>query len=152
MTSFADPPNILGLGLNPPPGLLLLSKCTCTFPLTFPPVTKLEHDDAPQFKIKFQYQITSPMRASLHLRAHPRQQAPTKKTQRNMVDQCPIWLWGSRNKYLICGPTNLRKVHFVPWFWNVDVSSVRVTGLLQNHKEPTILSMYYLKIGKINNL
>ena len=78
--------------LNPPTAPLF-SRCMHISPLRSPPVQKLKHPDmilSPNFgtNVFFVFFVlTSPNRASLHLRKQPVKRAPMKKTQRSRVHQ-----------------------------------------------------------------
>ena len=74
--------------LNPPTAPLF-SRCMHISPLRSPPVQKLKHPDMilfPTFGTNY-FVLTSPSRASLHLRKQPVKRAPMKKTQRSRVHQ-----------------------------------------------------------------
>ena len=78
--------------LNPPTAPLF-SRCMHISPLRSPPVQKLKHPDMilfPTFGTNY-FVLTSPNRASLHLRKQPVKRAPMKKTQRSRVHQWPTW-------------------------------------------------------------
>ena len=105
--------------LNPPTAPLF-SRCMHISPLRSPPVQKLKHPDMilfPTFGTNY-FVLTSPNRASLHLRKQPVKRAPMKKTQRSRVHQWPTWQrelmnsLGFFGKFFQCGDwTDLRKVH-----------------------------------------
>ena len=98
------------------------------------------------------------MRASLHLRQHPRKQAPTSKTERNKVDHWPIWLgWRKRILWFRWQQTSEKSICALILEYRRIFDLYQGTPLvLENWTSPESQrihrSLFHLEVGKINSL